>query len=202
MHKWLGTLLFNQLFHQNHSFYEWNKNGSNISLHLLNFHPLYKHVFPFHGKIIGFLTPLSFYIKVFNLYNKHFFLSLPIVFLPNIVFITQLHPQALFLTTNIYSQHKFINFNHGMFCTTTCQSTPMIVSTTKNTYMCITNIVIKQYPTSCEMHMLTNDVNKASTSCTSVNKKKCHFCRNPTLREVWGRHSHSRKWDLGVLRDS
>ncbi len=27
-------------------------------------------------------------------------------------------------------------------------------------------------------------------------------CRNPTLREVWGRHSHSRKWDLGVLRDS
>jgi hypothetical protein len=28
------------------------------------------------------------------------------------------------------------------------------------------------------------------------------FCRNPTLREVWGRHSHSRKWDLGVLRDS
>jgi hypothetical protein len=28
------------------------------------------------------------------------------------------------------------------------------------------------------------------------------FCRNPTLREVWGRHSHSRKWDLGVLQDS
>jgi hypothetical protein len=27
-------------------------------------------------------------------------------------------------------------------------------------------------------------------------------CRNPTLRELWGRHSHSRKWDLGVLRDS
>jgi hypothetical protein len=21
-------------------------------------------------------------------------------------------------------------------------------------------------------------------------------CRNPTLREVWGRHSHSRKWEL------
>ncbi len=28
------------------------------------------------------------------------------------------------------------------------------------------------------------------------------FCHNPTLREVWGRHSHSRKWDLKVLRDS
>jgi len=28
------------------------------------------------------------------------------------------------------------------------------------------------------------------------------FCRNPTLKEVWGCHSHSRKWDLGVLRDS
>ncbi len=27
-------------------------------------------------------------------------------------------------------------------------------------------------------------------------------CRNPTLREVWGNHSHSRKWDLGVLQDS
>ncbi len=27
-------------------------------------------------------------------------------------------------------------------------------------------------------------------------------CHNPTLREVWGRHSHSRKWDLRVLRDS
>jgi len=27
-------------------------------------------------------------------------------------------------------------------------------------------------------------------------------CCNPTLRELWGRHSHSRKWDLGVLRDS
>jgi hypothetical protein len=27
-------------------------------------------------------------------------------------------------------------------------------------------------------------------------------CRNPTLREVWGCHSHSRKWDLGVLRNS
>jgi len=26
--------------------------------------------------------------------------------------------------------------------------------------------------------------------------------RNPTLRELWGRHLHSRKWDLGVLRDS
>jgi hypothetical protein len=21
-------------------------------------------------------------------------------------------------------------------------------------------------------------------------------CRNPILREVWGRHSHSRKWEL------
>jgi hypothetical protein len=29
-----------------------------------------------------------------------------------------------------------------------------------------------------------------------------HFCRNPTLMEVWGHRSHSRKWDLGVLRDS
>jgi hypothetical protein len=29
-----------------------------------------------------------------------------------------------------------------------------------------------------------------------------HYCRNPTLREVWGRHSHSQKWDLRVLRDS
>jgi hypothetical protein len=28
------------------------------------------------------------------------------------------------------------------------------------------------------------------------------LCRNPTLRELWGRHSHSRKWDLGVLQDS
>jgi len=27
-------------------------------------------------------------------------------------------------------------------------------------------------------------------------------CRNPILREVWGRHSHSRKWDLGIFRDS
>jgi hypothetical protein len=27
-------------------------------------------------------------------------------------------------------------------------------------------------------------------------------CHNPTLREAWGRHSHSRKWDLGVLWDS
>jgi hypothetical protein len=27
-------------------------------------------------------------------------------------------------------------------------------------------------------------------------------CRNPTLRELWGHHSHSLKWDLGVLRDS
>ncbi len=27
-------------------------------------------------------------------------------------------------------------------------------------------------------------------------------CRNPTLREVWGRHSHSRNGDLGVLWDS
>jgi hypothetical protein len=27
-------------------------------------------------------------------------------------------------------------------------------------------------------------------------------CHNPTLREVWGRHSHSRKWDLRVLWDS
>jgi hypothetical protein len=35
---------------------------------------------------------------------------------------------------------------------------------------------------------------------------KCAFkqlkCRNLTLREVWGRHSHSQKWDLGVFRDS
>jgi hypothetical protein len=30
---------------------------------------------------------------------------------------------------------------------------------------------------------------------------KHHFCRNPTLREVWSCHSHSRKGDLGVLRD-
>ncbi len=29
-----------------------------------------------------------------------------------------------------------------------------------------------------------------------------HDCRNPTLKEVRGRHSHSRKMDLGVLRDS
>jgi len=29
-----------------------------------------------------------------------------------------------------------------------------------------------------------------------------HCCRNPTLREVWGHHSHSWKWDLGVLGDS
>ncbi len=28
------------------------------------------------------------------------------------------------------------------------------------------------------------------------------ICRNPTLREVWSHHSHSRKWDLGVLQDS
>jgi hypothetical protein len=27
-------------------------------------------------------------------------------------------------------------------------------------------------------------------------------CRNPTLRQVWGWDSHSRKWGLGVLRDS
>jgi len=27
-------------------------------------------------------------------------------------------------------------------------------------------------------------------------------CRNPIFREVWGCHSHSRKLDLGVLRDS
>jgi hypothetical protein len=33
-------------------------------------------------------------------------------------------------------------------------------------------------------------------------KIKLAVCRNPTLREVWGRHSHSRKWDLRVLRDS
>jgi len=30
----------------------------------------------------------------------------------------------------------------------------------------------------------------------------CISCRNPTLRELWGRHSHSWKWDLVVLRDS
>ncbi len=29
-----------------------------------------------------------------------------------------------------------------------------------------------------------------------------YICRNPTLREVWGRYSHSRKWDFRVLRDS
>jgi hypothetical protein len=29
-----------------------------------------------------------------------------------------------------------------------------------------------------------------------------HLCRNPTLSEVWGRHSHSRKWDLRVIQDS
>jgi hypothetical protein len=29
-----------------------------------------------------------------------------------------------------------------------------------------------------------------------------HSCYKPTLREVWGHHSHSQKWDLGVLRDS
>jgi hypothetical protein len=27
-------------------------------------------------------------------------------------------------------------------------------------------------------------------------------CHDPTLREVWGHRSHSRKWDLGVLQDS
>jgi hypothetical protein len=27
-------------------------------------------------------------------------------------------------------------------------------------------------------------------------------CRNPTLKEVWSRHSHSWKWEFGVLRDS
>jgi hypothetical protein len=32
--------------------------------------------------------------------------------------------------------------------------------------------------------------------------KHTPLCCNPTLREVWGRHSHSQKWDLGVLRDS
>jgi hypothetical protein len=33
-------------------------------------------------------------------------------------------------------------------------------------------------------------------------ESKVARCRNPTLRELWGRHSHSQKWDLGVLRDS
>jgi hypothetical protein len=28
------------------------------------------------------------------------------------------------------------------------------------------------------------------------------LCRNPTLKKVWGRHSHSRKWEFGVLWDS
>jgi hypothetical protein len=27
-------------------------------------------------------------------------------------------------------------------------------------------------------------------------KSCCQLCHNPTLREVWGRHSHSRKWEL------
>ncbi len=31
---------------------------------------------------------------------------------------------------------------------------------------------------------------------------KYHPCCNPTLKELWGCHSHSQKWDLGVLRDS
>jgi hypothetical protein len=29
-----------------------------------------------------------------------------------------------------------------------------------------------------------------------------HLYHNPTLKEVWGRHSHSRKWDLRVFWDS
>jgi len=33
-------------------------------------------------------------------------------------------------------------------------------------------------------------------------ESKVAHCQNPTLRELWGCHSHSRKWDLGVLRDS
>jgi len=42
----------------------------------------------------------------------------------------------------------------------------------------------------------------------SLSFKISHFfsnnikCRNPTLRELWGCHSHFRKWDLRVLRDS
>jgi hypothetical protein len=32
-------------------------------------------------------------------------------------------------------------------------------------------------------------------------KDQGSLCRNPTFREVWGRHSHSQKWDLRVLQD-
>jgi hypothetical protein len=32
--------------------------------------------------------------------------------------------------------------------------------------------------------------------------KSKRSCRNPTLRQVWGWDSHSRKWELGVLQDS
>jgi hypothetical protein len=34
--------------------------------------------------------------------------------------------------------------------------------------------------------------------------KECieQWCRNPTLRQVWGWDSHSQKWELGVLWDS
>jgi hypothetical protein len=38
---------------------------------------------------------------------------------------------------------------------------------------------------------------------TTKNEKGLEkLCRNPTLKEVWGRHSHSQKQDLGVLWDS
>jgi hypothetical protein len=39
-------------------------------------------------------------------------------------------------------------------------------------------------------------------SCSWKSMNYVCFCHNPTLREVWGRHSHSQKWDLRVLRDS
>jgi hypothetical protein len=48
-----------------------------------------------------------------------------------------------------------------------------------------------------------NCVSKIQESIgTPIPNMGVHLCRNPTLRELWGRHSHSRKWELRVLRDS
>jgi hypothetical protein len=66
---------------------------------------------------------------------------------------------------------------------------------TKNEICTLTNIVIAD-PTQVDL-FCQFCFTQGFVACKAV-----QACRNPTLREVWGHHSQSRKWDLKVLRDS
>jgi len=52
--------------------------------------------------------------------------------------------------------------------------------------------------------ILHNDLVKDNIILFSLNKPDivCNWCRNPTLRELWGHHSHSQKWSFEIPANS